>query len=334
MPQLKEGYRQRPATGMDIESIFKGFTEYWETLTGFAKFTLDDFQGIFSTPGFDLPTSTLLVEGPGRQTVAGAMVSDLSNPPVHPSFYGYVCQGHEGQGIGSYLLTWGEERARQAIERCPEGARVSMYVQASPSHQPTIDLLEKSGLTPIRYSWFMMRDLTEAVPEPVWPFGIHLTTYKECCDLETILKAVDEAFEDHWGYIDYSGDQERFERFKHSIESDEEFDPSIWYLAMDGDEVTGVALCSPRLGPDWETGFVDILGVRRPWRKRGLGLSLLHHAFGEFLTRGYKQVGLGVDSQNLSGATRLYKKAGMQVARELVVYEKELRAGEELSKQS
>jgi ribosomal protein S18 acetylase RimI-like enzyme len=103
---------------------------------------------------------------------------------------------------------------------------------------------------------------------------------------------------------------------------------------MDGDEIAGVALCNPRLGPDRETGFVDILGVRRPWRKRGLGLGLLHHAFGEFLTRGYKQVGLGVDTKNLSGATRLYKKAGMRVARELVVYEKELRTGEELSKQA
>jgi hypothetical protein len=60
-----------------------------------------------------------------------------------------------------------------------------------------------------------MRDLAEAVPEPIWPFGIRLISYKEYSDLETILQAVDEAFEDHWGHIDHSDDQERIERFRH-----------------------------------------------------------------------------------------------------------------------
>jgi ribosomal protein S18 acetylase RimI-like enzyme len=63
-------------------------------------------------------------------------------------------------------------------------------------------------------------------------------------------------------------------------------------------------------------------------------LALLHHTFGEFQQRGYQRVTLGVDAENLSGATRLYKKAGMTVAREFAVYEKELQAGEELSKQA
>jgi hypothetical protein len=45
-------------------------------------------------------------------------------------------------------------------------------------------------------------------------------------------------------------------------------------------------------------------------------------------------VGLGVDADSLTGATRLYEKAGMHVVRELATYEKELRAGEELARQS
>ena len=98
--------------------------------------------------------------------------------------------------------------------------------------------------------------------------------------------------------------------------------------------ILSLSLCDPKLGTDRETGMVDVLGVRRPWRQKGLGLALLHNTFGEFLRRGYKRVGLGVDTQNLSGATRLYKKAGMEVDREFVVYEKELRAGKELSKQT
>lgn len=334
MSQPKDEYNIRPATIEDIEAIYEVFVEYWETLTGVVKITLDDLKNIFSTPGFDLESSSRVFLSPQGEIVAGGLVIDLGSPPVHPSFYGCVRKDDERRGIGSYLLEWGEKRARQAIDHCPKGARVSLYVQASRSHQPTIDLLEKSGLTPIRYSWFMMKELEDGLPQPVWPYGIRITSFKESSDLETILKATDKAFEDHWGHVDRSGDQERIELFRNTIESDQEFDPSIWYLAMDGDKIAGVALCNPRLGPDRETGVVDILGVQRPWRKRGIGLALLQHTFTEFLERGYKRVGLGVDTQNLSGATRLYKKAGMEVAREFVVYEKELRAGEELSKQS
>ena len=62
-------------------------------------------------------------------------------------------------------------------------------------------------------------------------------------------------------------------------------------------------------------GWVGTLGVRRPWRKRGIGLALLRHSFNEFYRRGKRKVGLGVDAQNLTGALRLYESAGMQSTR-------------------
>ena len=77
-------------------------------------------------------------------------------------------------------------------------------------------------------------------------------------------------------------------------------------------------------------GWIGTIGVSRPWRNAGLGLALLQHSFGEFYKRGMKTIGLGVDAENPTGATRLYKKAGMVPASEFVTYEKELRAGIEL----
>lgn len=334
MTSIDETYTIRPVQEDDTSTLLDLFNGYWEAMTGIIKFTLETFENIFNTPGFNMERSTQVITTPQGELVAGVMVFDLGNPPIHPNIYGCVRKGFEGQGLGSYLLEWAENRSREAIPRCPEGVRVSMYVQTTPSHKATVDLFEKRGLTPVRYSWFMMRDLNEAFSETTWPEGIQIQTYQDFGDLEAVLRANDQAFEDHWGYVDRSGDPERIERFRHSIENDDEFDPSLWYLAMDGEEIAGLALCDPKLGPDKSTGVVNVLGVRRPWRRRGLGLALLNHAFGEFKERGYKQVGLGVDTQNLSGATRLYKKAGMQVTQEIAVYEKELRPGEELSKQS
>lgn len=334
MVTLGKGYNFRNATHDDLEALLDLFNQYWEEMTGVVKFTVEDFKTIFTTPGFNLDASAGVVTSPRGENVAGILVIDLGDPPIHPNVYGCVRQGYEGRGIGRFILQWAEERARQAINRCPPKARVSMYIQTAPSHQATIQLLDGLGLVPVRYSWFMMRDLDEVPPQPNWPAGIQVQTRDSFDDLDTILRAADEAFEDHWGHVDRSGDEERIKRFRHSIENDGDHDPSLWFLAMDGDDIAGVALCSTRLGTDRDTGVVETLGVRRPWRRQGLGLALLHHAFGEFHSRGYKRVGLGVDTQNLSGATRLYQKAGMQVTHEFVVYEKELREGEELSKQS
>ena len=94
-------------------------------------------------------------------------------------------------------------------------------------------------------------------------------------------------------------------------------------MAWDGDRIAGCALCRPKQGIGW----VGSLSVRRPWRKQGLGLGLLNHAFRQLFQRGYSTIGLMVDAANPTGATRLYERAGMQIANQLVTYEKELRPG-------
>jgi mycothiol synthase len=74
-------------------------------------------------------------------------------------------------------------------------------------------------------------------------------------------------------------------------------------------------------------GEVDVVGVRSPWRGMGLGLALLRHALGEFYRRGVREVGLSVDAESVTGAPRLYGRAGMRVAESYVLYQKELRPG-------
>ena len=101
-----------------------------------------------------------------------------------------------------------------------------------------------------------------------------------------------------------------------------------------GDDVAGMALCAPTLGDDPDMGFVETLGVRHPWRRRGLALALLHHSFGEFHRRGHKRVSLGVDAGSLTGATRLCEKAGMHTERQIATYEMELRPGKEVGTHS
>jgi ribosomal protein S18 acetylase RimI-like enzyme len=70
--------------------------------------------------------------------------------------------------------------------------------------------------------------------------------------------------------------------------------------------------------------MVAAIGVRRPWRGRGLGRALLLHTFAEFQRRGVNRISLGVDTQNPTGATKLYESVGMRVELEDAVFEKAL----------
>ena len=80
---------------------------------------------------------------------------------------------------------------------------------------------------------------------------------------------------------------------------------------------SSIAIATSRGWGSWPCGVT--------WRKRGLGLALLLQAFNEFYQRGDRTVGLGVDAQSLTGATRLYEKAGMHVTRRYDTYEKVIR---------
>lgn len=105
---------------------------------------------------------------------------------------------------------------------------------------------------------------------------------------------------------------------------EEDFDPTLVFLACQGDTVVGTERCSFWLGKGW----IAPLAVLRPWRRCGIGKALLLHAFNELYKRDIHTSTLLVDTQNLSGATRLYKSVGMRVAHLVHEYEKELRAAQ------
>ena len=148
-------------------------------------------------------------------------------------------------------------------------------------------------------------------------------------DLEAVFRAEDEAFRDHWGYVEQPF-KKKFPEWKHLTLSKPNFDPGLWFLAMDGAEIAGLARCVASTTQDPDMGWVQVLGVRRPWRRQGIGLALLRHSFLTFHQIGKARGGLGVDASNLTGATRLYENAGMFITRANTSFEYQLRPGEEL----
>ncbi len=331
---FKKKFYDRAAVMGDREEITEVFNSYWEPQLGMPKFTPNDIHNGLTAPGFDMESSTrVILSRRGNRMVGCILVIDHIYPPVHPVVQGCVRPDYERQGIGEYLLRWAEKRALQAVGKVPAGIRVSMNLTALNTHEPTRRLFQKMKFKPVRHSFIMVAKLDDSHRDSNPSEGIKISTYQDHPDLASIYRAADEAFQDHWGYT--SGDEEEgIKQWQHRNENDPDFDPSLWFLAMDGNEIAAIALCTPTTGTDREMGYVTLLGVRRPWRRRGLALALLHHVFNEFHGRGLKWAGLNVDAESLTGANRVYEQAGMKIIRDIVTYDKELRPGREMGVQS
>jgi ribosomal protein S18 acetylase RimI-like enzyme len=174
--------------------------------------------------------------------------------------------------------------------------------------------LERHGYELIRHSYRMRIDFDEEPPPPEWPRGVTVRPATEA-DLETVYETHMESFEDSWEHA-----REPFDEWSHWMVEDD-LDLSLWFVAEEEGEVAGIALTKSH-DTEEGLGWVRVLGVRRPWRRRGLGRALLLHAFEEYRRRGSHGVSLGVDAQSLTGANRLYEKAGMSVSRQTDIYER------------
>jgi mycothiol synthase len=327
---LKEGFTIRPATMCDLEEIVSLFNTCSVAAIGVEEFRLDDMRSEWQLPGFDLNSASRIVLSPQGKLVGYIYVWDVANPPVHPWAWGCVHPEWERRGIGTSLMIWAQDRACQAIRRVPKDARVAMHCSTYSTHKPSKVLFEKRGFQLIRHFWHMVIELEQPPPPPPqWPKGITLQNYNPNQDAEDFYRVVHETFKDHWGYVDEPF-EEGYKRWLHFITNHENYDPTLWFMAMNGDEIIGVARSRPRSDEDPDMGWISVLGVLRPWRDRGIGLALLQHTFGEFFTRGKRRVGLGVDADSLTGATRVYEKAGMHIQRQYDTYELELRPGIEL----
>lgn len=234
---------------------------------------------------------------------------------------GYVHPEFRGLGIGTALLRKVEERARVEMQLAEPDLRVYIRNGMSGADKSAREIHESEGYKLIRYHWMMEINLTEAPNVPSFPAGIELRPFERETHAYLVFQAEDEAFRDHWGHV-----PGHFENWQLRKLGREEFDPALWHIAWDGNQIAGYAQTRYRNGVGW----IGNLGVRRPWRKRGLGEALLLHSFHEFYKRGTTRIGLGVDASNPTGATRLYQKVGMHIAVEDVIYEKELRPGREL----
>jgi mycothiol synthase len=311
--QLPSGFTAAPATEQEAEAIAAVMTASQAANGDESAITADELRSDWS--GVDLATASLVIRDPSG-TIAG--YADLDNQAnVVISVYVYVAPEFRGRGVGTALRQWSENYARQAMREAPAGYQV-LVQQFIPSPAASAHrVLEEAGYRAVREAFVMETSLDRPLPDPAWPAGIVVRPFIPGQDDWAAYEAVEDAFRDLWGRP-----RGTFERFA-ALLTAPEFDPGLWLLAVDGEEIAGTGLAR---APS-EEGWIDVIGVRRPWRRRGIGLALLLSLFAALRARGLRTVTLSVDAESQTGAPRLYGRAGMTVRMSYLRYRKELRSG-------
>lgn len=322
---LPHGYRARAASEPDIPELAALDAAHTRHAVGSVLRTENEIRIEWKSPTFDSDTDSQVVLDEDGRIVGWCEVYDFaphtrlqSRLRVEPTLV--------GPDVAAWLIAWSVERARQAVSKAVAGERIILTQGAYQGTPELASFLEDSGFSYVRSFLRMRIEMTSLPAAPIWPSGIAVRSMIAGVDDHAAVAAIRDAFQDHWGHVDTSFEED-LEEWKQWIHEDEDFDTDLWFLAMDGEEMAGFCQCYPVVGDDPKVGLVDELGVRRPWRGRGIATALLQHAFRAFYQRGKPIVELGVDSQSPTGATQLYKKAGMAASWTNNVYELELRGG-------
>jgi mycothiol synthase len=244
------------------------------------------------------------------------------NGPRIYTVFGFLLPEWRRKGIGTAMLTWGEARLREIAAQHPHTEERFFQSWVSESEKGTIALLENQGYRPVRYGFEMVRDLSEPFPEAPMPERLEVRPVKPE-HMRSIWNADVEAFRDHWGYSPPKEDD--FQRWL----KDPLLDPSLFKIAWDGDQVAGMVL--NRLDVEQNAqyhrkrGYTTDIFVRRPWRRCGLARSLLVQSIEMFREMGMEETALGVDTQNPSGALKLYESVGYQEGKRHTFFNKRMK---------
>jgi len=296
-------YFVRPARPDDIEAVYdliakQNVADYGEVLR-----TMDDLRNSWQTINIETDTCTAHADG-------------------HIAGYAEL---REGDSLYIYLAERGNvDLAFQLMNILEEKAlahkleKVQLFTKISEKNNTLLQLFASNGYKSNLSFLIMQLEMDAPPPAPQWAEGIAVRPFVSGQDEQATYQTDEEAAEDKGYHQPLS-----YEAWVKRMRMDRDFfDPDIWFLACQEDEVAAVAL--NLYDRDSRTGWVDHLSVRRAWRNKGIGKALLLHSFAEFYRRGIRDIKLSVDSKSLTNAPRLYEQVGMKTIQQYHIYTKEI----------
>jgi len=231
--------------------------------------------------------------------------------------FGFLLPEFRHKGIGHAMLRHNQLRLREIASEHPNHHPRYFESFAGDTELSTSALLISEGYSAIRHNFEMVRPDLENIPDAPMPSGLEVRPV-QMDQLPAIREASLEAFRDHWGF-----NQEEEPTVEQMV-GDRNFDPSLWRVAWDGEQVAGMVLnfIDHKQNAEYNRlrGWTENISVRRTWRKRGLARSLIAQSLRAVKERGMTEAALGVDTENLTGALRLYEGMGFRPVKRFSLY--------------
>jgi mycothiol synthase len=298
----------RAPTAHDLDAVADVMIASDIDATGRVVLDADFIQAGWNREGFDLATDAWVVVDASEVIVAYGHAA-REGPDVVDS-WGVVHPAHRGKGIGSALFDRIEQRSGQLLAGLPT-RRFRHAIDAEDDGAAA--MLRRRGMRPVRHFWHMGIDLDGSLEPRRVPEGVQLTEVEPDRDLRAVHAVLAEAFAEDWGYH-----PEPFERWVDEYMGDPSFDPALWLLARENEVPVG-AITANLSG---DRAWIGEVGVIASHRGRGIAAALLGRSFVTLQERGVGSAFLNVDAENPTGATALYERAGMWVARRWVLWER------------
>lgn len=249
---------------------------------------------------------------------------DEENGPRLYSFVGFLVPAWRRKGIGREMLRWMESRLCTIAIEYPSAQAKFFQAITTQDEVGLATMLEREGYHPVRYAWEMVRPTLDDLPDFPLPEGLEVRPVLPE-HYRAIWDASNEAFRDNWGFV-----QPSEEDYQAWLQEKTIFQPHLWQIAWDKatNQIAGQirTFINHALNEKYnrKRGFTEFISVRRPWRRRGLARALIALSLNTQKESGMTESALGVDSENLSGATRIYEACGFRVVKQSTVYRKPL----------
>jgi GNAT superfamily N-acetyltransferase len=285
----------RAAAVADAEAMYQLIAAAETGWHGRTEAVPDQVAADLSRPELDLARDTLLLHTPDGDLAGWAWLhlGKRAQIVVHPSYL--------GQGIGTRLLDWAEQRAREV-------GTDWFALAVDDADTAGTALLKSRGADVLATNWLLERPITAAAPGPL-PAGLRVATY-DAARAHDVHELIEDAF---------SGFQPRRKPFEEwallTVERDT-FRPDATTLAYAGDELVGVALALDL--PGTGDGYIEQVAVRADQRNKGLARAMLDETSAAFQRIGRHSLMLWTHSG--TGALAMYQRLGLRVRRSTRVY--------------
>lgn len=304
---LPDGYTTRPATPDDVRAclalgIAVDVEEYGEP-----DWDESDVRDDWSRERFDMDRDTWLAYAPDGTLHGFGQTWDKS---PHTLVVGDAFAHPDGPDLYPWLVHRIVTRAAEHAAATDAGTTVHVYNSEPNARRAAA--LRAAGFDVCRVFRRMVVDFDGPLPEPAPGPGVTIRRATEA-DHRVVWELLTQSFAEHFDHV-----AEPYDAWHARMVGSDSYRPDCWWLA-DVDGVPAGVLVGQRHD---ENGWVKSLGTLPAARGRGVGTALLLTAFRAWQEQGVPRVGLGVDSDNSTGAMGLYERIGMRAEQRYDCYER------------